>query len=307
MKDNAMSKFGIRMLVLLALLLSALSLHAQDEETELPEIPYYRASSNFNVPILELNGWTDASTPDEALFTHDALNARLHVMMVRTLDDDEAIQTAISRLIGEERPQLLYNSRIGLANGTWTQQLFSIDETSISSYALVRGDRTFVVTLIETSPDYAVYELAIRTPALTNSAEPEPDFDAGVNLALQEFLGDDTEYSLAEENQQTVLGTNAALYTFSVGESELTVFALHFDFITYATIVEGNADIAAELGEAFNSVFLGFFITPDNSQYLFLALTMVAIIFTVLIGSMWLRYRNVQKDMALVEELAEKE
>ena len=43
--------------------------------------------------------------------------------------------------------------------------------------------------------------------------------------------------------------------------------------------------------------------TPDTLSYLLLGLAVVTFIATGLIGSMVLRYRNLQKDMQLLEQL----
>lgn len=42
---------------------------------------------------------------------------------------------------------------------------------------------------------------------------------------------------------------------------------------------------------------------PDTTAYLILALTAVTIIMVGFIGSMVIRYRNLHKDMQLIEEL----
>ena len=73
------------------------------------------------------------------------------------------------------------------------------------------------------------------------------------------------------------------------------------------TLVEGNAEIATELSDAFDSVFLGFVITPDNGEFLRLGLIFASAIMLILIGSMFLRYRNIKKDMLVIEQLAEEE
>jgi hypothetical protein len=298
-------KLWIRAAAVFVLLLLTVVLHAQEDEEELPEIPYFRASSSFNVPVLQLEGWQDQSTPDDAIFVNDALSARIHVSAVPTLVDTEAIQAAIATLTEGDFGEPLRESRIGISNGTWTQQLFSADDTSISSFALgsVSGNRTFVVTLIEDSPDYNAHYLAIRSPQI--DAETT-DFAGGIDLAIQTLLGEGRNFELVEHTDLTVLGLPSAQNQYSTDNGALSVFAQEFDDITYATISTGDIESATQLGEAMETVFLGFFITPDNSNYLYMGLAAVTIIFGVLIGSMWLRYRNVQKDMALVEELAGK-
>ena len=66
------------------------------------------------------------------------------------------------------------------------------------------------------------------------------------------------------------------------------------------------SDLAA-LADAYNRTLLGFFVTPDNSQYLALALAVVLVILGTLLGSLYWRERNVRKDLALLEELAGEE
>lgn len=304
-----MQKLWIRAVVIFALLLTTVALHAQEDEEELPEIPYFRGSSGFNVPILELEGWDNQHTDDDAIYINADLNTRINVTMVRTLDDNEAIQTAINALTDSEHSEPFVDTRIGLSTGTWTQQLFSTDDMSISSFALVRGDRTFVVTLIEESPDYNAHQVAVRSPILstTDDGTVLTDFAGGVDLAVQTFLGEDVSFTLTDSVDLSVLGLVSLQNQYSTDTNDVTVFAQELEGITYATITTSDAETATQLGESVESVFLGFFITPDNTNFLYLGLTMVALIFGVLLGSMWLRYSNVQKDMALVEELSEKD
>lgn len=78
-----------------------------------------------------------------------------------------------------------------------------------------------------------------------------------------------------------------------------------FDSIVFVTLVEGDTSSIATLSNAFDTVFLGFVITPSNIEFLYLGLVFSAVIMLALLGSMWLRYQNVLKDMDLVEQLAE--
>ncbi len=42
---------------------------------------------------------------------------------------------------------------------------------------------------------------------------------------------------------------------------------------------------------------------PDTTAYLYLALAAVTLIVAIYIGSMAIRYRNLEKDLELIEEL----
>lgn len=294
----------LRAMVLITLLLMVPVLHAQDEEEDLPEIPYHRSSTGFNVPILQLEGWDDQTTREAALFVNTALNARIYVTAVRTLDDEEAIQSAVASLVDGNLPDASHSSRIGLPNGTWTQQHFTLNETSISSFALVRSDRTFVLMLVEDSSDYDAVVLAVRTPLLdeTDAETPEVDFPAGMRLAV-DTLGL-TEDTTPDSEFVPELSGDWLVYNYESDDTPLTVIGTQFNNVTYATVVTATAEDALSLAQAFRTTFLGFFTTPDTNSYLYLGLAVVAIIFVVLVGSMWLRHRNAQKDMALVEQLA---
>jgi len=295
------------MMLIIMLLLASMVLYAQEEDAEeLPEIPYYRASSNFNVPVLELEGWENQSTKDDALFVNLALNARIHVTAVDLLDADEAIQMVVSSLVDGDLPDPSYNERKGLPNGTWTQQHFILDETSISSFALLRRDRTFVVTVVETNPNYDARILAVRPPMIDAASEEESkgDFRAGMEEAVAALGLVDDPTPDSEMEPQEYSGGEWLVYSYE-SSPPVTVTGFMFNDIVYATEVSGEASAAGSLAEAFNIVFLGFFITPSNSNFLYLGLAAVAIIFLALLGSMMLRYQNAQKDLKMIEQLSD--
>jgi hypothetical protein len=304
-----MQKLWFRACIVLVLLLTTVSLYAQETEEELPEIPYFKSSSSFNVPILQLESWDNQHTEDDAIYVNESLNAQIRVTAVRTMNDIEAIQTAIAAVYAGDLPAPFVESRIALLNsGTWTQQLFFVGDTSISAFAYPRSDRTFVILLVEDNPDYMAHQFMVRSPITGNDADGEPitDFAGGVDLAVQEFLGEGAAFTLENSTDLTALGLPSVENTYTTDAGTLTVFAQELGGITYATITTSDIATAEQIGEAVETVFLGFFVTPDNTGYLYLGLTMVALIFGALIGSMYLRYRNLQKDMALVKELADK-
>ncbi|NDJ60749.1 MAG: heme exporter protein CcmD [Chloroflexi bacterium] len=47
------------------------------------------------------------------------------------------------------------------------------------------------------------------------------------------------------------------------------------------------------------------FVTPENAAYLLFGLGVTFAILAILIGSMVLRYRNLRKDMEVIEQLRE--
>lgn len=277
---------------------------AQDEaEADLPEIEVFRSSAGFNVPVVELDGWENQSEGDTALFVNAALDATINVVSVNTLDDDEAITTALSALVADDLPaEPFYTGRVGLLNGTWTQTIYQLEETTISSLALVRSRSTFVVTLVETSPDYDAYQLIIRTPQAENDAgDLVADFEAGVAQAaatLTLFDGEPDDITAPDL-------PGGEWLTFQYADGAIVGFEFEDTTYTYTMQVTGDTSGAEAIAQAFDIVFLGFFITPNNDEYLYLGLAVTFAIFALLIGSFVWRYRNAQKDLQLVEQLAD--
>ena len=76
---------------------------------------------------------------------------------------------------------------------------------------------------------------------------------------------------------------------------------------SYVALQEGQLGELPALAEAYNRTLLGFFITPDNSGYLALGLAVVAVILGTLVFSFFWRSRGLQKDLAMIEELAREE
>lgn len=278
---------------------------AQDaSEDDLPEIEVFRSSTGYNVPVVELDGWDNQSEGRTALFVNEALNATINVVSVNTLDDDEAIATAITDLIEPELPdEPFYTGRVGLLNGTWTQTIYQIDDLTISSLALVRSRSTFVVTLVEASPDYEAYQLIIRTPRIENDeGELVADFEAGVAEAATTLA-----LFTAEPDAMTspeLPGGEWLEFQYETG----TIVGFEFEDTTYTytmQVVGGDTSGAENIAQAFDIVFLGFFITPNNDEFLYLGLAISLGIFALLIASFVWRYRNAQRDLELIEQLAE--
>lgn len=293
-----------KLFIVCALLLLVVPIMAQDEaEEELPEIEVFRSSAGYNVPVVALDGWDNQSEGGTALFVNEALNATINVVSVNTLDDEEAIDTAIADLTNADLPEEpFYTGRVGLLNGTWTQTIYQFDDTTISSLALVRSRSTFVVTLIEEAPDYDAYQLIIRTPQAENDeGELVADFEGGVTEAattLALFSGDPTTITSPEL-------PGGEWLEFQYEDGAIVGFEFDDTSYTYTMQIVGETAGAEDIAQAFDSVFLGFFITPNNDEFLYLGLAVSLGIFVLLIGSFVWRYRNAQKDLQLVEQLAE--
>lgn len=281
--------------IIALLLLLAVPLSAQEEaaEEDVPEIDYYRSPVGFNVPVLG-DGWVEQGDGETALFVNETLSAQIQVTAVRTLDDEEAIQTALDNFLADSSVEPVYSDRIGLTNGTWTQNIYQDGDSTISALALVRSDRTFVVSFVETSADYDAYQLTVR-----NSDPESLDPQEGVANALERLLSIDPD----EPESITALNLPSGEWQEYDYSADLTAYGFVFRGITYSTIITGDAPDGAELADAYDTVFLGFFMTPNNDEFLYLGLASSAFIFLVLIGSIWWRFRNARQDLQLIEQL----
>lgn len=291
-----------RLLLFCLLLVSVSIIQAQDDAAE-DDIPYLRLSSNFSVP--ELRGWAHQIDGETVLFWRDDLNARLSVQVIDTQDTDAAIVSALANLddLAISPEDQFHAGRIGRTDGTWDYQLFRHDNSSASAYALLKSQRVYVVIFVEDDARYDAYHMAIRS----DDNDPTGDaitttIQAAASQALAILFGEavnteaETIGNPVSDNPQWV----EARYP-----DERATAAYLYEGIVYVTAVEGDQEHVALLSDAFDSVFLGFVITPDNRQYLYLGLAFAAAIMLILLGSMVWRYRNLQADLRLIDHLAD--
>lgn len=292
-----------RFLLLLLCLSIPMLVSAQDEASDTEDIAYLRLNSNFSVP--ELPNWENTIEGETVLFTRDDIAAQIYVRIVDTLDTDLAIDAALADLseVTVEANTPIYEGRIGRNDGTWNYKLFSDGDTSITAYALLKSNQVYVVLFAETSADYDAYHLAIRSTI--NEPNPE-ELENTIQLAANEALQNatDTETDFTASTTRNPVEANPAWIEAEYDDNLMTASYL-FNGIIYVTLVDGNLDSIAQLSNDFDSVFLGFVITPDNSEFLYLGSAFSAVIMLALLGSMVLRHRNLQKDLQMIEQLAE--
>lgn len=297
-----MSKHLFSALIVLLVLGSLVQAQEATEEPELPTIEIIRSSTGFNIPVLGAP-WINRSVDDVALFVDEVDQAQILVSVAYTLDDVEAMRTTLNKVLPEplaDDATPTFENRIGLPNGTWTQHIYERGDRTISALALVRSDRTYVVALIEDSPAYQAKHLAVR-PTVAEGAEP--DVAEGITLALQ-MLGSDLVMAEPDQVVTEQLPSGSWQERIYEGDPQNMAMGFQFDAITYTLIVTGEHSSAAALADAFNTVFLGFFVTPANQNYLNLGMAAVVIVFVVLIGSMWTRYQGLKKDLQMVDQIA---
>ena len=298
---------ALRALLLALLLLLALPIAAQDAqeneaaeaEAELPVIPYFKSSTGFNIPILE--AWANQSDGANASFTSEELQARIFVTAFDGLDEKAAIRRALEALLGAEASaaESRYEGLVNLADGTWEQELFLSGDQSVSALAKSREGRTYVVAFVEAVPAAETWMFVVQNPSQTTEGDPRP----GVREAAQTVLGLDLP---AAPNAVEAVSLPSGTWTrasYSVEDSQVAAFGLVFGSATYVALTTGDTEAKAAAADAFNTVFLGFFLTPDNSLYLYLGLIVTAVIMLGLIGSMLWRVNNARKDAKMLAAL----
>lgn len=288
-----------KLLISILILLLAFAAQAQDEE-EAESMSRIQLGSNF--AIGSLTDWETEVAGETALFTNADLNARIYVSVYETQNIDEAILQAAAVVYAGELGDALYGSRIGRADGTWEYRLFNNADSSLSAYGMLKSGRVYVVLFLEESPAYNAYHLAIRS----SIANPQgADLGTAINEASAAAVQAVVNPEFAEEaNRISNPSADNPAWLLAEYQNDSATASYLNDSIVYITLVQGDAALAPQLSNAFDTVFLGFVITPNNSEYLYLGLSFSAGIMIILLGSIWLRQQNLKKDLETIEQLA---
>jgi hypothetical protein len=322
MKEILMTKWIRAAAVALLLLMAGLTAFAQNSqaqdvqdtapaaEDDLPEIDYIRSPTGFNVPVLGGN-WDNVGDNITARFVNEDINAVLQVTSVDTLDVNEAIVDAISEQIDGDLPdEPIYRDRISLTSGNWTQVVYQIDDVTVSALGVLRSDTSYVISLLENNADADIYEVIVRAP-LPESAETIPeeiDPAIGVQVALEALFEDEGFEAEPDTSELAQLPSGQwRRTTYATDDLTITTHSFQFGSTTYVSITDGDTQLSAESADAFATVFLGFFITPVTTNFLWLGLGSTALVFGLLLFSMYWRSRNADKDLELIEQLAEED
>ncbi len=285
-----MTKSTIAIALCLLALLAMGGARAEDGKTKTAA---YFQSAAFNAPILD--GWENQSTAAIAQFHLAEAAATIRTASVNASDPRAAAAAEVSALTGLEPAQPIYSDKVNLADGTWTVLVYDLDAaTTASVMARVAGERIAVISFIEREPTArtALLTLAQADDALS---EATPEIAAAAAAIAGVSLGD-----LAEA--ESVRLPSGEWISFA-GDG-VAAMGLVFGNDSYVALQAGEPGDLATLADAWNRTLLGFFITPDNSAYLALALAAVFIILAVLVGSLFWRERNLRKDLALLAQIS---
>ena len=266
--------------------LTAGSLLAQDAADA------YFQSAAFNVPILE--GWEDQSSETIAQFYHADAQAAIRTNVIRAADAVSGAEQDLQAWLESPVDAPIYQGKVNLADGTWAALVYQIDADTTAS-VMARQDEadTVVISFVEAHP-----AARIIMAVIARGDETQDDARAEIAAALEAFsLGSGDDLS---EPQAAPLPGEWLLQS----SETVTAMSRVFGNDSYLAIAEGDADSLPELANAYHTSLLGFFVTPDNSNFLWLGLAAVFGILGILLFSFVWRERHLQKELAFIQELA---
>lgn len=279
------------LLTLFLAIFSVISVIAQDEE-DLPVVPYFQSTA-FNVPVLD--DWEDQSADNIAQFYQADAQATIRTTVVNETDAAAGAQQDLEALLGTELDTPTYSEKVNLADGTWTVLVYRVDEdTTASAMARLDEGRTFVISFVESNPNVEIIMATIAHAEDSEQDDPTPE----IATAIETF----TSASVDGLTDPETMTLPSGEWT-SQSVDDVTVMGWVFGNDSYLAIAAGKIDNLPELANAYNTSLLGFFVTPDNSGYLALGLSVVLGTLALLAFSIIWRARNLQKDLAVIQQL----
>ena len=273
---------------------------AEDESAEVIVELFSSADSErrFNVPVPNTAGWVNLSEGNTAHFQNETLFADIYVTAMAGTAVEDNIDSTLSNLIAgfsEEAPIPFATAQVNLGGTRWTQALYQLaDGRDITAFGGIRGENTYLLIYVNSDPESDYYNL------ITQQSD-EANLDEGVAEALQIF---DESFDGTPDEVDTVELSNGEWTRQVYEEANIRLIAQErLGNVTYIAIERGDGHLLDGINKQFLTVFLGFFLTPANDQYLILGVVATAILMFGLIGSYFLRQRNLQKDIALIQQL----
>jgi len=270
---------------------------AQDapEPTQLPVIPYYSSSQNFNVPIPP--GWRQISTEAGlAEFIHPDVDGAIYALAVQAEDVQSALNAAFEQLIPELEIEQRLTGVITLDGLDWYKSLYDIvGGGNITAFVQQRDSTYYVLLYLNRNPEIDLYMLAIEAENNNEQVSIE-------EVLSQLYPGVDLEPITSNEVELSNGTWIRSTYQLPDGEALHTLHQVRFD-TTYVVIERGDGETLDTVNKALFTALFGFFVTPDNDEYLLLGIVVAAGLVIGLILSMVVRYRNLQKDERLIQQL----
>lgn len=285
-----MKLIRVTVIVLCLLLISGGAGGSDHDET----VPYLR-TGGLNVPVLA--GWENQSTDEFAQFFLAEYKATIRAAILSLEDPLAAAQAELASRLDVETGPPVYSGKVNLADGTWQVAIFEPDaETSASFMARRVGERAVVISFIERDESNRILMLTMAQEGEARGSA-HGELVAATDLLMSPLLGEHGSVS------EVALSSGTWVLYPGAGHTRTGMVFGNDSFMALATGPIGVEIVT--LADAFFTVLLGFFITPDNSGYLALGLAVVFAILGGLVLSFGWRARNLEKDAALIQQLAQ--
>lgn len=279
---------------LLLLMIGSSAAAQEAEPTELPVIPYYTSSEQFNIPIP--SGWSQISNTSVAELAYPDVDGAIYTIAVEADDAQSAFDAAITEIAPEIETELRLTGEITLDGLDWYKSLYDIaGGGNITVFIQQRETDYYAILFINRNPEIDLYMLAIK--------EEAEGVGVDVSSALNELYPDVELTPAGSHEVELSNGTwTRSDYELPNGEELHTLHQIRFN-TTYIIVERGNGETLDTVNKALFTVLFGFFVTPQNSDYLILGIVIGLGLVIGLIISMILRYRSLQKDEQLIETL----
>lgn len=289
-----MRKLAVLLAVLFALIVP-LTVDAQEGEAT-PEPAnvldinenFYNNPSGWHVFIPA--GWIDESTVDYARFTNDT-----RLIYVREYPGSDAESAAAQILADTGLTSIgapIDQRDLQLSNGTWTQFLYANEDArAVVHTQEYQGTRYAMV--------YSTADLtAIPLIVMREGALEDPSLIADGMIEATRLIVPTVTTPITSENVIQGVST-ITIQTFDGG---ITAIGRVRGSAIYTVAGTGDTDTFNSASGYFN-VLNDFFLTPRTQPYLFLGLGLAFGIMTLLLLSLFFRWRSLLRDEAALREL----
>ena len=276
---------------LLVLIFSFTAIGTVSAEDGEEKAAYVQAAA-FNVPLLE--GWENQSTAQVAQFQLGSPRATIRTAIVPLADPLAAVEKELLETFELQPGAPIYQDKVNLADGTWTVTVYQ-PNADISASVMARRieSKTVVISFVESDPAANIF---LATIAQAGDTRDDPTTEIGITL---EVFAATTIDKLGEASTLSLPSGSWRIFA----NEDFTAMGTVFGNDSYVAVSVGQSDSLSLLADAYYTTLLGFFITPDNSRYLALAMAAVFGILGLLIFSFYWRARNINKDLAMIGSL----
>ncbi|MYD10830.1 MAG: hypothetical protein F4X02_12410 [Chloroflexi bacterium] len=280
---------GLASVLLCLLLISGGAGGSDHDET----VPYLR-TGGFNVPVLA--GWENQSTDEIAQFHLAEHSATIRTAIVALDDPLAASQAELANWIDAGSVSPVYSGKVNLADGTWHVAIFEPDaDISVSIMARRVGERTVVISFIERDESNRILMLTMAQED-ESQRRAHTELVAATDLLMSPLAG--------EHGRVSEIKLSSGAWALYPGAGH-TRMGMVFGNDSFLALAKGPIGVKlATLADAYFTVLLGFFITPDNSGYLALGLAAAFVTLGLLVFSYFWRARSLDQDAALIRHLA---